>query len=243
MMTHRHRRFTLIELLVVIAIIAILAGMLLPALGKVKARGVTVTCMSNLKNCIYALTSYADNNEEFYPPALSTYKGTDSGWPRVLVDNGYLPKGQTNASNVIKCPLDVSTNPDNNRLEYFAVQQAGVYGLISGDANLGKPSNKASVYYVRRTRMIKSDYSAIPLGGDSISTKWGRQEANFQLRGPSTTNRGVGITSDYHKVVHLRHLKRGNLFHVDGHVAAYGAADILPKTYLLYATEVKNCRF
>ena len=61
------KKFTLIELLVVIAIIAILAGMLLPALNQAREKGRGAACLSNLKNLANGVMYYIDDNDDWVP--------------------------------------------------------------------------------------------------------------------------------------------------------------------------------
>jgi prepilin-type N-terminal cleavage/methylation domain-containing protein/prepilin-type processing-associated H-X9-DG protein len=104
----RLRGFTLIELLVVIAIIAILAGMLLPALSKAKGKAKQIKCNNNLRQINLALRMYSDDFDDKIPPRIS-------GGPNWM--NALEP--YHNNQEIIICPSDRFKAEETQKRSYI----------------------------------------------------------------------------------------------------------------------------
>ena len=143
--------FTLIELLVVIAIIAILAGMLLPALARAKDSGKRITCVNDLRQLGLSMQMYEDDNEGLQPQRTINLPG--GSWPtalrpyyldlRVLVcPNDLTPLSNPGAnSNDDRAPRSYMINGWNDYFEAQGIPFASLEGKRMAESGIREPSD------------------------------------------------------------------------------------------------------
>jgi prepilin-type N-terminal cleavage/methylation domain-containing protein len=114
----KRRGFTLVELLVVIAIIAILVSLLLPTVSKARDAAVRTACMSNLRQMVLVITTYATENRGRYPgphrhARPNAVNDPFTGFAPAIADLRLLIRPYVKSPNVLYCPANLEVfHPD-----------------------------------------------------------------------------------------------------------------------------------
>ena len=221
-MSKKRLTFTLIELLVVIAIIAILASMLLPALGKAKDTARTSTCSNNLKTFAHMIFRYAEDHKGLFPIALSY-----SSWIPALQNGGYydvsFARGTLELTNKGDNSLDNRYCPAGPNKYTTPGVFYSVYGYVyrwEADTNLktirDSSNNYCNNFNAGMNKASRSMIMSDSIAYDTARSKWYQNQHVYSSSWPY---------NDSYPVSGMWHNKAANGVFADGHVERYSPLD------------------
>ncbi len=213
---HSQAAFTLVELLVVIAIISILAGMLLPALGKALETARSVSCQNKLKQLGSAAEMYHNDNDGYLLPSSIATPGYWGTWH---IKNVYL--GDIDANILYRCPsapgttlyMTIAKNPWCGK----GVWQSWAAGFTVHYPKASRARSPTVTFYFIDTSGLAMDVSADDYASHAL----------------------IKNHHTYQTAEVFRHGGRANMVFIDGHAkSAAGFGEIHPSadTYSLYNT-------
>ena len=202
-------RFSLIELLIVIAIIAILAGMLLPVLNKVRGKANEISCVSRLKQMGTAIISYADSSDGWLPfkgsEFYEEYKLGKFLGASISTQGGYVAVNPL----FYRCPADLK--PMESRLE----MEDKIWTQVAFE----KWAYIALSYGVNEHIMGSFETGNIYCAPHRINSI---KQASRAMGIVDAEKRGVNKLD---KMV-FRHSNRGSIMYVDGHVETHSRSEL-----------------
>lgn len=212
--------FTLIELLVTIAIIAILAGVLLPALNAARGKAIGIQCVGNMKQVGLQVLMYADSADGFWPISKAT--ALQSGnWSREVMQTATLTSP---LPKYFFCPANRFTPAAANPDPYAGVY---TYGIRTGRWNMDL-GTEAMLPFVNK------DGSALnsPGGAAAFNSRKIKRPSGYQMITDSVcydtasaySGKPFYNVNDSSSGYHLIHQGRATVLLVDGHVESWSGA-------------------
>lgn len=136
-MRGQNRGFSFVELLIIIAIIAIIAGLLLPALARAKSKSIQVNCMNNLRQVAIGFRLWSDDNNDLYPMRVLAEKG---GAKEAIVKGDVFRvfqcmSNELSTPKILVCPADTR----QMALNFESLRNANVSYFVGMDAEEANP--------------------------------------------------------------------------------------------------------